>query len=95
MSCLELMTRLLVDKAVSTHQPALHWSEVGDQRAHDTALMQWAMANGFPVLRSSRSRQACMTCHFFRHQPGPNSIPLLTCHLHQGLIAHGEALTHR
>jgi hypothetical protein len=43
----------------------------------------------------SRSRQACMTCHFFRHYPGPNCIPLLTCHLHQGLIAHGEHLTHR
>jgi hypothetical protein len=37
------------------------------------------------VLRSSRSRQVCMTCHCFRHQPGPNGIPLLTCHLHQGL----------
>ncbi|MEY4807555.1 MAG: hypothetical protein RLZZ206_1944 [Cyanobacteriota bacterium] len=36
-----------------------------------------------------------MTCHFFRHHPGPNCIPLLTCHLHQGLIAHGEHLTHR
>jgi hypothetical protein len=47
------------------------------------------------VLRSSRSRQACMTCHLFRHQPGPNCIPLLTCQLHQGLIAHGELLTHR
>ena len=27
--------------------------------------------------------------------PGPNCIPLLTCQLHQGLIAHGEHLTHR
>jgi hypothetical protein len=89
------MARLLVDMAVSTHQPAVHWFEVGDPRAHHTALMQWAMANGFPVLRSSRSRQACMTCHFFRHHPGLNGIPLLTCHLHQGLHAHGEHLTHR
>ncbi len=47
------------------------------------------------VLRSSRSRQVCMTCHFFRHHPGPECIPLLTCHLHQGLIAQGEHLTHR
>jgi hypothetical protein len=29
-----------------------------------------------------------MTCHFFRHHPGPNCIPLLTCHLHQGLARH-------
>ena len=94
-SCLELMARLLVDMAVSTHQPAVHWFEEGDPRAHHTASMQWAMANGFPVLRSSRSRQACMTCHFFRHHPGLNCIPLLTCHLHQGLHAHGEHLTHR
>jgi hypothetical protein len=47
------------------------------------------------VLHTSRSHQVCMTCHFFRHHPGPDSIPLLTCHLHQGLIAHGEHLTRR
>jgi hypothetical protein len=47
------------------------------------------------VLRTSRNRQVCMTCHFFRHHPGPNCIPLLTCQLHQRLIAHGEHLTHR
>ena len=47
------------------------------------------------VFRSSRSRQACMTCHFFRHHPGPNGIPLLTCHLHQRLIACGKHLTQR
>ena len=42
------------------------------------------------VLRSSRSRsrQVCMTFHFFRHHPGPNGIPLLCCQLDQGLIAH-------
>lgn len=43
----------------------------------------------------SRSRQVCMTCHFFRHHAGPNCIPVLACHLHHGLIAHGEHLTHR
>ena len=47
------------------------------------------------VLHTSRSHQVCMTCHFFRHHPGANGIPLLTCHLHQGLIDHGEHLTHR
>jgi hypothetical protein len=47
------------------------------------------------VFRSSRSRQACMSCHFFRHHPGANCNPLLTCHLHGGLIAHGEHPTHR
>jgi hypothetical protein len=47
------------------------------------------------VLRRSRSRQVCMTCHFFRHHPVANCIPQLACHLHQGLIAHGDHLTHR
>lgn len=47
------------------------------------------------VLRTSRSHQVCMTCYLFRHYPGPDGIPLLTCHLHQGLIAHGEHLTRR
>ncbi len=47
------------------------------------------------VLLCSRSRQVCMTCYFFRHHAEPNCIPVLACHLHQGLIAHGEHLTHR
>ena len=47
------------------------------------------------VLHTSRSHQVCMTCHFFRHHPGAHGIPLLTCHLHQGLIDQGEHLTHR
>ncbi len=28
---------------------AVHWSEVGDPRALDTALMRWAIANGYAV----------------------------------------------
>jgi hypothetical protein len=36
-----------------------------------------------------------MTCHFFRHHPGPSGIPLLTCQRHRGLIADGAHLTHR
>jgi hypothetical protein len=46
-------------------------------------------------LKPSRSRKVCMTCHWFRHHAGVNCIPVLTCHLHQGLIAHGEHLTSR
>ena len=47
------------------------------------------------VLRASRSRKVCMTCHWFRHQASVSCIPLLTCQLHQGLISHGEHLTRR
>ena len=47
------------------------------------------------VLRSSRSRKVCMTCHWFRHHAGAECIPLLTCQLHQGLIAQGEHLIRR
>ena len=36
-----------------------------------------------------------MTCHFFRHHAGVNCIPLLTCQLHQGLLAQGDHLTRR
>ena len=32
--------------------------------------------------QETRSRKVCMTCHFFRHHPSPECIPLLTCHLH-------------
>jgi hypothetical protein len=47
------------------------------------------------VLRSSRSRKVCMTCHWFRHHTGPECIPLLTCQLRLGLIAQGEHLIRR
>jgi hypothetical protein len=38
-----------------------------------------------------------MSCHWYwyRHHTGVNSITVLTCQLHQGLIAHGEHLTSR
>jgi len=62
--------------------------------SRDEAIEDWPWLDQ-EVLRRSRSHQVCMTCHFFRHHPGPDSIPLLTCHLHQGLIAHGENLTRR
>ena len=64
------------------------------QSSRGEAIADWPQLNQ-DVLRSSRSRQVCMTCHFFRHHPEPNGIPLLTCHLHQGLIAQGEHLSHR
>jgi hypothetical protein len=47
------------------------------------------------VLLKTRSRKVCMTCHWFRHSAGVNCIPVLTCQLHQGLIAHCEHLTSR
>ena len=50
------------------------------QPSRDEAIEDWPWLDQ-GVLRSSRSRQVCMTCHFFRHHPGPNCIPLLTCPL--------------
>jgi hypothetical protein len=47
------------------------------------------------VLRPSRSRKVCMTCHWFRHHAGAQCIPLLTCQLHKGLIAEGDHLLNR
>lgn len=34
-----------------------------------------------------------MTCHCFRYQNGVSCIPLLTCQVHQGLLALGDHLT--
>ena len=50
-----------------------------------------------PVLLRTRSPKVCMTCHWFRHvaEGASDGIPLLTCQLHQGLIAHGAHLTSR
>ncbi len=47
------------------------------------------------VLIASRSRKVCLTCRWFRHVAPADAIPLLSCELHQGLLAHGEHLTRR
>ncbi|WP_254940697.1 galactose oxidase [Cyanobium sp. Morenito 9A2] len=60
----------------------------------EATIEAWPYLDG-AVLRPSRSRKVCMTCHFFRHHAGVNCIPLLTCQLHQGLLAQGEHLTRR
>ena len=45
------------------------------------------------VLRTSRSHQVCMTCHFCRPHPGPRGCLLLACHLRQGRGARGGGLS--
>ncbi|MCX5956154.1 MAG: galactose oxidase [Cyanobacteria bacterium] len=62
--------------------------------ADDGGYEQWPYLDE-EVLVASRSRKVCLTCHFFRHHAGVNCIPLLTCQLHQGLLAQGEHLTRR
>ena len=60
----------------------------------DTPIEEWPYLDEV-VLLKTRSRKVCMTCHWFRHHAGVNCIQVLTCQLHQGLIAHGEHLTSR
>ncbi|MEY3930634.1 MAG: hypothetical protein RLZZ516_2344 [Cyanobacteriota bacterium] len=59
-----------------------------------TPVEEWPFLDQ-EVLVPARSHKVCMTCHWFEHHSGVNCIPLLTCQLHQGLIAHGEHLTSR
>ena len=47
------------------------------------------------MLMKTRSRKVYMTCNWFKHHAGVNCIPVVTCQLHQGLIAHGEYLVSR
>jgi len=60
----------------------------------ENSVEHWSYLDEGTLLKT-RSRKVCMTCHWFRHHAGVNGIPVLTCDLHQGLIAHGEHLTHR
>jgi len=48
-----------------------------------------------PALLLSAAAHTPFAQRFLRHQAGVNCIPLLTCQLHQGLIAHGEHLVSR
>jgi len=59
-----------------------------------TPVEDWPYLHGVLLLKT-HSRKVCMTCHWFRHHAGEDGIPVLTCQLHQGLIAHGEHLTSR
>jgi predicted nuclease of predicted toxin-antitoxin system len=38
-----------VDVLIGNGFEALHWSTIGDQRADDSVLMDWARANGYVV----------------------------------------------
>jgi hypothetical protein len=66
----------------------------GLQLSRSEPLEDWPYLNAEQLMRS-RSRRVCMTCHWFRHHGGPDGVPLLTCQWHQGLISHGDHLTHR
>jgi hypothetical protein len=63
-------------------------------RGEEGPIEEWPYLDE-EVLVASRSSKVCLTCHFFRHHAGVNCIPVLTCQLHQGLLAHGEHLTRR
>jgi hypothetical protein len=74
---------------------ALHCPRpIGPADRIDLPAEEWPFLDQ-EVLVQARSHKVCMTCHWFQHQAGVNCITLLTCQLHQGLIAHGEHLTSR
>ena len=58
------------------------------------ALPSWPYL-GPEQLLPSRSRQVCLTCHWFRHHADADSLPMLSCQWHQALICHGDHLTQR
>jgi hypothetical protein len=66
----------------------------------DTSLPEGRNPEDWPYLErglliASRSSRVCLTCHWFRHAAPPESLPLLTCERHRGLLVHGEHLTRR
>jgi hypothetical protein len=71
---------------------AIHPSQLEPSRIEPLDDWPWL---GSDVLKPARSRQVCMTCHWFRHHAASSGIPLLTCQRHQALLAHGDHLTHR
>jgi hypothetical protein len=80
---------------VSASPVRSHGSRLGTNPAgQEVSIEEWPYLDE-GLLRPSRSRKVCMTCHFFRHHAGANCIPLLTCQLHQGLLAQGDHLTRR
>jgi hypothetical protein len=70
----------------------VHLSRTAGSR--DEPIEEWPYLDQ-QVLAASRRGKVCLTCHFFRHHAGVNCIPLLTCQLHQGLIAQVDHLVSR
>jgi hypothetical protein len=58
------------------------------------SLASWPYL-GPEQLLPSRSRQVCLTCHWFRHHVEADGLPLLSCQWHQALICHGDHLIQR
>lgn len=72
----------------------LRRSTAGTGGSEEQPIEEWPYLDE-EVLQRSRTLKVCMTCHCFRHHAGVNCIPVLTCQLHQGLLAHGEHITRR
>jgi len=66
----------------------------GPGRAARLPVEEWPYLDEGTLLKT-RSSRVCMTCHWFRHHAGVHCIPVLTCQLHEGLIAQGEHLSSR
>ncbi len=64
------------------------------QLSREEAIEEWPYLDQDMQIMD-RSRKVCMTCHWFRHHAGASWIPVLTCQLHRGLLAHGEHLNRR
>jgi hypothetical protein len=60
----------------------------------EVPIEEWSYLDS-EVMLKTRSRKVCMSCHWFRHHAGVSCIPVLTCQLHQGLIAQGGHLISR
>ena len=78
--------------------PAVHWSTVGDPRATDRTIMDWAVANGYIVFTHDLD---CGTIPALTHATGPSVLQVraddvLRDHLEGVVIAaltqHDESL---
>jgi predicted nuclease of predicted toxin-antitoxin system len=69
--------------------PAIHWSTVGDQRATDRTIMDWALANGYVVFTHDLDFGTMLA---LTHAAGPSVIQVrgqdvLPDHLERVVVA--------
>src|SRR4051812_39276598 len=93
-----MSVKVLIDMNLSPHRapvlqrngwPAIHWSTVGDPRATDRTIMDWAAANGYIVFTHDLDFGTMLA---LTHAAGPSVLQVraedvLPDHLEGALIA--------
>lgn len=71
------LSEVITKELVAAGYPARHWSEIGDSKAKDTAILEWAGANDHVIITADTDFSHLLV---MRRLDGPSTIILRTLH---------------